>query len=44
LGGEIGGLVAGSGDEDAFVGQGFIRGWHPGGIVCLVLVGKNAKG
>jgi hypothetical protein len=24
--------VAGSGDEDAFVGQ----GWHPLGIVCLV--------
>jgi hypothetical protein len=32
LGGEIRGLVAGSGDEDAFVGQ----GWHPLGIVCLV--------
>jgi hypothetical protein len=31
LGGEIGGLVARSSDEDAFVGQ----GWHPVGIVCL---------
>jgi hypothetical protein len=31
LGGEIGRLVAGSGDEDAFIGQ----GWHPVGIVCL---------
>ena len=30
LGGEIGGLVAGSGDEDAFIGQ----GWHPVSIVC----------
>ena len=35
LGGEVGGLVAGSGDEDAFVGQDFVRGWHPVGIVCL---------
>ena len=35
--------MAGSGDEDAFVGQSFVRGWHPVGIVCLVLVGKNAK-
>ncbi len=29
LGGEVRGLVAGSSDQDAFVGQ----GWHPVGIV-----------
>jgi hypothetical protein len=32
--------VAGSSDEDAFVGQ----GWHPVGIVCLVLFRQDAKG
>ena len=31
--------MAGSGDEDAFVGQ----GWHPVGIVCLASFRQDAK-
>ncbi|MCU1252324.1 MAG: hypothetical protein JWQ49_5353 [Edaphobacter sp.] len=38
--GEIGGLLAGPGDENALVGQ----GWHFVGIVCLVPGGTSGVG